>query len=180
MFWQRQCLNIFIKKGGRLVKGSHRVCGLTLICFDIPCSLIICRVLGITIIHMKCRAESNRPSTFACPQLHVSSRERPARSSKHRGNPSPARASLRDWVSLGAGGTLQQHRTDWAGTSRLPFLAPGQPQHFFPHLCKSSVYFYVFFPSCGSLHHLRIPFLFACARMSSLSFLPLALHVMLL
>lgn len=104
--------------------------------------------------------------TFARPQLHVSSCEYPTRFSKPGGNPSPVRASLRDGVSPGAVGTSRWHRMRWAGTSRL---APGQPKHHSPHLCKSSVYFYAFVPSCASSRLLHTPFPLACAGMSRLS-----------
>lgn len=79
------------KKGGRLVKGSRRVCGLTLICFDIPCSLIICRVSGLAVIYMKCQAESNRPSGLHAHSFTSS----PA--STRQGPPSPgATPALRE------------------------------------------------------------------------------------
>jgi len=55
--------------------------------------------------------------TFARPQLHVFSREHPARSCK----PSPARASLQTWVPPGAAG--MQDGLGWA--SRLPSLPQG-------------------------------------------------------
>lgn len=46
------------KKEGR---GSCSVCGLALICFDIPCSLITCRLSELTVMHTKCWAEWNGP-----------------------------------------------------------------------------------------------------------------------
>ena len=177
MFWQRQCLNIFIKKGGRLVKGSRCVCGLTLICFDIPCSLIICRVSGLTVIHMKCRAESNRPS-----RLHAHSFMSPPASTQQGPPSTGATPALRE--HLCGTGYLRVlwapgDNTGWTGLAHraCPLWPQGSQKTFplisaslSPHLCKSSVYFDMLFPSCGSSHLLHIPFPFVCARMSRLSF----------
>lgn len=159
MFWQRQCLNIFIKKGGRLVKGSRRVCGLPLICFDIPCSLIMCSVRAHRNPHeMQSRIKQ-------APLLHAHSFTSPPVSTR-QGPPSPgATPALREHLCgtgyPGCCGYLAVTWDGWGDTSRLSSLAPGQPKHLSPHLCKPSADFYVRFPSihifCVSRSPLRVP-----------------------